>query len=83
MQNRFRRSNLELRGPRSGLKICPRSSRGVRSAQLCMEIPNPPPERVIEGVGSREIRGARGSNPQSANPQYAQSFALDAREPSF
>eukprot|EP00969_Alexandrium_andersonii_P252134 11144102-Alexandrium_andersonii.AAC.1 len=25
MQNRFRRSNLELRGPRSGLKIVPGS----------------------------------------------------------
>eukprot|EP00969_Alexandrium_andersonii_P098983 4367111-Alexandrium_andersonii.AAC.1 len=27
-QNRFMRSDLELRGPRSGLKIGPRSSRG-------------------------------------------------------
>eukprot|EP00969_Alexandrium_andersonii_P088209 3889981-Alexandrium_andersonii.AAC.1 len=31
MQHRFRRSELELRGPRKGLKIGPRSSRGVRS----------------------------------------------------
>eukprot|EP00969_Alexandrium_andersonii_P107063 4722422-Alexandrium_andersonii.AAC.1 len=28
MQNRIRRSNLELRGPRNGLKMGPRSSRG-------------------------------------------------------
>eukprot|EP00969_Alexandrium_andersonii_P131829 5829939-Alexandrium_andersonii.AAC.1 len=32
MQNCSRRSKLELRGPRSGLKPDPRSSRGVRSA---------------------------------------------------
>eukprot|EP00969_Alexandrium_andersonii_P070151 3095735-Alexandrium_andersonii.AAC.1 len=28
MQNRFRRSSLELRGPKSGLKIDPQSSGG-------------------------------------------------------
>eukprot|EP00969_Alexandrium_andersonii_P175516 7761285-Alexandrium_andersonii.AAC.1 len=28
MQNRFRRSTLELRGPKNGLKLSPRSSRG-------------------------------------------------------
>eukprot|EP00975_Prorocentrum_lima_P060209 12627576-Prorocentrum_lima.AAC.1 len=33
MQHRFRRSNLELRGPKRGLKISPRSFRGVHSAQ--------------------------------------------------
>eukprot|EP00969_Alexandrium_andersonii_P370962 15478460-Alexandrium_andersonii.AAC.1 len=32
MQNRFRRSNLELRRPRKGLEIGTRHSRGVRSA---------------------------------------------------
>eukprot|EP00969_Alexandrium_andersonii_P153990 6808182-Alexandrium_andersonii.AAC.1 len=28
MNDRFRRSNMELRGPRNGLEIGPRSSRG-------------------------------------------------------
>eukprot|EP00969_Alexandrium_andersonii_P055829 2460590-Alexandrium_andersonii.AAC.1 len=32
MQKRCGRSDLELRGPKSGLEIGPRSSRGVRSA---------------------------------------------------
>eukprot|EP00969_Alexandrium_andersonii_P250751 11082547-Alexandrium_andersonii.AAC.1 len=38
-QNRFRRSNLEVRGPRNGLKIGPPSSRGVRSAPFLAQIP--------------------------------------------
>eukprot|EP00969_Alexandrium_andersonii_P020412 891989-Alexandrium_andersonii.AAC.1 len=32
MQNSFRRSNLELRGPRSGLRIAFRSHHGVDKA---------------------------------------------------
>eukprot|EP00969_Alexandrium_andersonii_P054440 2396356-Alexandrium_andersonii.AAC.1 len=48
-QNRNTRSNLELRGPRSGLEMGPRSSRGVRSAQLFADIPNLPTKWVIEG----------------------------------
>eukprot|EP00969_Alexandrium_andersonii_P290432 12836885-Alexandrium_andersonii.AAC.1 len=39
-QNRLGRSNLELRGPRSGLNIGPRSFRGVRSAPLFAQTPN-------------------------------------------
>eukprot|EP00969_Alexandrium_andersonii_P242926 10731568-Alexandrium_andersonii.AAC.1 len=42
MQNRFRRSCLELRGPRSGLKLGPRSSRGMRFAPILAQIPNLP-----------------------------------------
>eukprot|EP00969_Alexandrium_andersonii_P089211 3937965-Alexandrium_andersonii.AAC.1 len=54
-QNPFTRSNLELHGHRSGLKIGPRSSRGVCSAPLLAQIPNPPTKRVLEGVRGREI----------------------------
>eukprot|EP00969_Alexandrium_andersonii_P219988 9716185-Alexandrium_andersonii.AAC.1 len=32
MRHSLRRSKLQLRLPRNGLNICPRSSRGVRSA---------------------------------------------------
>eukprot|EP00969_Alexandrium_andersonii_P070086 3092884-Alexandrium_andersonii.AAC.1 len=39
MQDCFRRSELELRGPRNGLECDPRSSRGVRSAPLFALIP--------------------------------------------
>eukprot|EP00969_Alexandrium_andersonii_P373151 15483343-Alexandrium_andersonii.AAC.1 len=48
-QNHFRRSNLELRGPRGGLNFGPRGSRGVRSGQLFVEIPNPLAKWVVEG----------------------------------
>eukprot|EP00969_Alexandrium_andersonii_P261978 11582098-Alexandrium_andersonii.AAC.1 len=41
MHNRIMRSDLELRGPRKGLRIGPRSSRGVRSAPVLAQIPNP------------------------------------------
>eukprot|EP00969_Alexandrium_andersonii_P088658 3911973-Alexandrium_andersonii.AAC.1 len=44
MQNHLRRSELELRGPRNGLEIGPRSSLGVRSARSFTQIPNPSPE---------------------------------------
>eukprot|EP00969_Alexandrium_andersonii_P070333 3104255-Alexandrium_andersonii.AAC.1 len=42
MQNRFGRSELELRELRNSLEIGPRSSRGVRSAPLFAQMPNPP-----------------------------------------
>eukprot|EP00969_Alexandrium_andersonii_P216184 9548652-Alexandrium_andersonii.AAC.1 len=42
MQNRFKRANLELRGPKSGLEIGPRSSRRGRSAPCFAQIQNPP-----------------------------------------
>eukprot|EP00969_Alexandrium_andersonii_P227338 10039674-Alexandrium_andersonii.AAC.1 len=48
MNNRFRRSELELRGPNSVLKIGPRRSRGVCSAPLFVESRNPLPNRAIE-----------------------------------
>eukprot|EP00969_Alexandrium_andersonii_P241681 10672875-Alexandrium_andersonii.AAC.1 len=50
MQNRFTRSNLELRGPKSGLKIGPRSSRGVRSAPFLAQISNLLTKAGLEGV---------------------------------
>eukprot|EP00969_Alexandrium_andersonii_P095425 4215975-Alexandrium_andersonii.AAC.1 len=49
MQNRFGRSNLELRGPKSGLKMGSRSSRGVRSAVFFVEIPSLPTKAGLEG----------------------------------
>eukprot|EP00969_Alexandrium_andersonii_P147785 6534063-Alexandrium_andersonii.AAC.1 len=49
LQNRFRRSKFELRGPRNDLEIGPRSSRWVRSAQLFAQIPNPPTKAGLEG----------------------------------
>eukprot|EP00969_Alexandrium_andersonii_P143862 6361649-Alexandrium_andersonii.AAC.1 len=45
IQNRFKRSNLELRGPKNGLKIGIRSSRGVRSAPCFVEMPKSADER--------------------------------------
>eukprot|EP00969_Alexandrium_andersonii_P011506 500939-Alexandrium_andersonii.AAC.1 len=71
MQNRFRRSNLELRGPKTAIEICPRSSRGVRSAQFLAQTPNPPTKADLEGVRSREIATSRASirNPPIRNPR--------------
>eukprot|EP00969_Alexandrium_andersonii_P212485 9382552-Alexandrium_andersonii.AAC.1 len=40
IQTRFRRSNLEMRGPRNGLKDGTRSFRGVNSVPLFAQIPN-------------------------------------------
>eukprot|EP00969_Alexandrium_andersonii_P206079 9105514-Alexandrium_andersonii.AAC.1 len=50
LQNRFRRSNLELRGPRNDQNIDPRSSRGVRSAQFFALIPNQPTKAGLQGA---------------------------------
>eukprot|EP00969_Alexandrium_andersonii_P148372 6558620-Alexandrium_andersonii.AAC.1 len=80
MQTRFRRSELELRGPRNGLGIGPRSSRGVHSEQLFAQIRNLPTRAWIEWSEVANSQAA-GSNPQSSNPQCAQSFAIGAREP--
>eukprot|EP00969_Alexandrium_andersonii_P005876 255083-Alexandrium_andersonii.AAC.1 len=49
-QHRLTRSNVELRGPKSGLKLGPRSSRGVRSAPFPAQIPKPPTKWVLEGA---------------------------------
>eukprot|EP00969_Alexandrium_andersonii_P017453 763062-Alexandrium_andersonii.AAC.1 len=54
-RNRLTRSNLELREPRNGLKICTRSSRGVRPVRLFAQISNPPMETELEGGRGREI----------------------------
>eukprot|EP00969_Alexandrium_andersonii_P348408 15405997-Alexandrium_andersonii.AAC.1 len=48
-QNRFTRSNLELRGRRKDLDIGPCSSHGVRSAPFFAEIPNLTTKPGIEG----------------------------------
>eukprot|EP00969_Alexandrium_andersonii_P123780 5470352-Alexandrium_andersonii.AAC.1 len=55
MQIRFRRSKLELHGPKNSLKLGPRSSRGVPSAPLFAHIPHPPTDTRLEGAPSREI----------------------------
>eukprot|EP00969_Alexandrium_andersonii_P023602 1030686-Alexandrium_andersonii.AAC.1 len=59
------RSNLKLRGPKSGLKHGPRSSRGVHSAPLLAQIPDLPRKAGLEGVRSREIAS---SEPPIRNP---------------
>eukprot|EP00969_Alexandrium_andersonii_P347680 15372319-Alexandrium_andersonii.AAC.1 len=42
LQPCFRRSDVELRGPRNGLKTGPRSRPRVQSASLLEQIPDPP-----------------------------------------
>eukprot|EP00969_Alexandrium_andersonii_P076594 3377093-Alexandrium_andersonii.AAC.1 len=69
-----------MRGPRNGLEIGTGSSRGVDSVPLFVEIPILPVKAGLEGARGREIAISQGSNPQSANPQCAQSFATGARE---
>eukprot|EP00969_Alexandrium_andersonii_P307673 13600583-Alexandrium_andersonii.AAC.1 len=70
-QNRFRRSNLELRGPNNGLRIGARSSGGVRSAPFCALIPNLPTKAGLEGVRGPEIETQRTPirNPPIRNPR--------------
>eukprot|EP00969_Alexandrium_andersonii_P328612 14520459-Alexandrium_andersonii.AAC.1 len=58
-RNRVRRSELELRGPKGGLKIGPRSSRRVRSAPVLAQTPNLPMKEGREGVRGREIATSR------------------------
>eukprot|EP00969_Alexandrium_andersonii_P013957 608493-Alexandrium_andersonii.AAC.1 len=58
MQNRSMRSELELGGPRSGLKIGPRSSGGEGPARLSALIPN----LTMSGVVLRVPRGFRGGS---------------------
>eukprot|EP00969_Alexandrium_andersonii_P373856 15484956-Alexandrium_andersonii.AAC.1 len=71
MQNRFRRSKLELRGPRNGLEMGPRSSRGVHSARFSAQIPNLTTKVGLEGVRRREIADSRAPirNPPIRNPR--------------
>eukprot|EP00969_Alexandrium_andersonii_P189878 8389276-Alexandrium_andersonii.AAC.1 len=67
MQKRFRRSELELRGPRNGLK----SGRGTHSTPLSAHVPYLPTNPGIEGVRSREITHSRTPirNPPIRNPR--------------
>eukprot|EP00969_Alexandrium_andersonii_P196346 8674573-Alexandrium_andersonii.AAC.1 len=60
MQNSLRRSKLELCGSRSGLRIGPRSSRGVRSAPLFALIPKLVTEMIVLQVPKGVPRGSRG-----------------------
>eukprot|EP00969_Alexandrium_andersonii_P252895 11177405-Alexandrium_andersonii.AAC.1 len=50
------RSNLELRGPRNGLKVDPGSSGRVQSAPLFAQMPNPP----TKWAGGRARGASRG-----------------------
>eukprot|EP00969_Alexandrium_andersonii_P114942 5083228-Alexandrium_andersonii.AAC.1 len=52
-------SKLELRGPRTGLKVDPRSSGGMHSAPLLVQTPNPPTKRA-GGRASGASRGRQG-----------------------
>eukprot|EP00969_Alexandrium_andersonii_P063040 2776516-Alexandrium_andersonii.AAC.1 len=80
MQNRLTNSNLELRGPRTGLEIGSRSSRKVRSAAFFAQVPNLLTKAGLEGARGREIANSR--IPIRKPPIRAQSFALYAWEAS-
>eukprot|EP00969_Alexandrium_andersonii_P326466 14425104-Alexandrium_andersonii.AAC.1 len=54
-QHCFKRSELEPRGPRNGLQIGPRSSRGARSALLCAQTPKLQTRARKEGGLSSEF----------------------------
>eukprot|EP00969_Alexandrium_andersonii_P299117 13223757-Alexandrium_andersonii.AAC.1 len=56
MRNCSRRSKPE---PRNGLKSCPRSTRGVRSARCFAQISNPPSNTWIEGSEVAKLRNRR------------------------
>eukprot|EP00969_Alexandrium_andersonii_P130746 5781947-Alexandrium_andersonii.AAC.1 len=60
MQNVFTRSELELGGPRNGLEIDLRSSRGVRSAPFFAPIPNLPTNRAGGRAGGASRGGPGG-----------------------
>eukprot|EP00969_Alexandrium_andersonii_P043095 1890491-Alexandrium_andersonii.AAC.1 len=60
MHNCFKRSELEPRGPKNGLKLGPRSSRWVQSAQcLCMSrIRRPKRDSRVSEVANMRNPGA-------------------------
>eukprot|EP00969_Alexandrium_andersonii_P083871 3700951-Alexandrium_andersonii.AAC.1 len=58
MQNRFMHSNLELRGPRNGLNICPRNSRAVRSAPCFFHTNYESADEMGDRGEQRGVRGA-------------------------
>ena len=72
MRNCLRRSKLELRGPRNGLEIGPRSSRGVRSAPFFAQMPNLPTKRAggRAGGASRVDRGPGPGVSRGAEPPW-------------
>eukprot|EP00969_Alexandrium_andersonii_P157606 6965399-Alexandrium_andersonii.AAC.1 len=49
VQHRFRRSELELRGSRNGLKTSPWCSSGTRPVLPSVQIPKPPAKAGLEG----------------------------------
>eukprot|EP00969_Alexandrium_andersonii_P041221 1807401-Alexandrium_andersonii.AAC.1 len=69
-QHRFRRSNLELRGPKNGLNIGLQRSRGVLSVPQFAQIPNLPTKVGPEGVQGRELANSQAPirNPPIRNP---------------
>eukprot|EP00969_Alexandrium_andersonii_P021850 956122-Alexandrium_andersonii.AAC.1 len=71
MCNRFGCSELELRRPKNGINIGPRSSREVHSAKLLVLIPNLPTNVGSEGVRNREIASSQAPicNPPTRNPR--------------
>eukprot|EP00969_Alexandrium_andersonii_P251041 11095374-Alexandrium_andersonii.AAC.1 len=75
MQNRFTRSNLELRGPRNASKSVPELPRGAFCAVVRADSESAHKSGPRGGPRSRN-RQLAGPNPQSANPQSAQPFAL-------
>eukprot|EP00969_Alexandrium_andersonii_P253190 11190012-Alexandrium_andersonii.AAC.1 len=60
MRNCLRRPKLELRGPRDGLEVAPRSARGVRSALCFAQMPNPPTKGAGGRAGGASRRGTGG-----------------------
>eukprot|EP00969_Alexandrium_andersonii_P111896 4941990-Alexandrium_andersonii.AAC.1 len=71
MQNRFERSNLELRGPRSGLKNGHQALEGCVLRRFFAQNPNPPMKAGLEGVRGRESADLQTSkrNPPICNPR--------------
>eukprot|EP00969_Alexandrium_andersonii_P304855 13475421-Alexandrium_andersonii.AAC.1 len=76
MQIRFRQSNLELRGPRNGLEIGPRSSRWGAFCAASRTDPESARESGPRGGPRARNREVAHSHLQSANPQSAQRLAI-------
>eukprot|EP00969_Alexandrium_andersonii_P028579 1248080-Alexandrium_andersonii.AAC.1 len=81
MQHRCKHAKPELRGPRSGLEIGPRSSRGAGHAPFPAHNPNLSTNVRTGGVRIREIAKARTPirNPPIRNPRN--SWLLACEEP--
>eukprot|EP00969_Alexandrium_andersonii_P314868 13910586-Alexandrium_andersonii.AAC.1 len=67
MQHRFRRSELELRGPRNGLSIYPRSFRSVRYVPLFALILG----LTRKGAVLEVPKASRGGSPQEHRGKHA------------